>query len=452
MGDRLVIERPDGEVIEVRGYRASAPHADVQRYGGGRVSAAKLPPRVDLRPHMTKIENQGGLSSCVANAVAGAYEYLVKRHLEEDYDVSRLFIYYNARQLHGAQNRDDGTGIDMAVASLARFGACSEEVWPYREAKVNAEPDEEAYEEAANFPVEDIYKLPVDLNVWKQCLAEGYPIIFGLLLFGSFDKHRRPGMIPTPGDNEVSRAEHSAHAMLCVGYSDPDQVFIVRNSWGTKWGDQGYCYIPYRYMMDGRFNFGDCWFIRQLEALELDEETWGEDEELLEDLPGMLAGMDEEAYEALLDDLGDVSLEHRLALLFIFVAAGDGDLSEDELDAIAEHLQEVFEAIGSEFDPTRVMQKVLKKMDRSHKKSVKLLEETVEIFGNHFTREALASIINGLEAVSSVDGLDDGEADFINTLVDAWQIDDDEAWEYDEEEGDEEDEEDWDEEEDDDEW
>jgi C1A family cysteine protease len=45
--------------------------------------------------------------------------------------------------------------------------------------------------------------------------------------------------------------------MLCVGYSDPDRVFIVRNSWGSDWGDKGYCYIPYDYLMSEKYNDGD---------------------------------------------------------------------------------------------------------------------------------------------------------------------------------------------------
>lgn len=113
-----------------------------------------------------------------------------------------------------------------------RKGACSENTWPYEIDKYSEQPPEEAYEEAANFVVEDMQLVPVSLDAWKQALAEGHPIIFGLSLFNSFDAQRKPGLVPAPTPSEVSRESHSGHAMLCVGYSDPDKVFIVRNSWG----------------------------------------------------------------------------------------------------------------------------------------------------------------------------------------------------------------------------
>ena len=40
------------------------------------------------------------------------------------------------------------------------------------------------------------------------------------------------------------------HAIAAVGYDDDKEYFIVRNSWGTEWGDNGYCYIPYTYLLN----------------------------------------------------------------------------------------------------------------------------------------------------------------------------------------------------------
>lgn len=71
----------------------------------GRFQSRKLPPKVDLRKYMTDVEEQVG-NSCVANAFVGAYEYLAKRANGESSDVSRLFVYYNARSLHGSENED----------------------------------------------------------------------------------------------------------------------------------------------------------------------------------------------------------------------------------------------------------------------------------------------------------------------------------------------------------
>ena len=57
------------------------------------------------------------------------------------------------------------------------------------------------------------------------------------------------------------------HAMLACGYSDQDRVFVVRNSWGADWGDQGYCYIPYDYLSDPDQTH-DCWTLRRAHNLD----------------------------------------------------------------------------------------------------------------------------------------------------------------------------------------
>ena len=49
---------------------------------------------------------------------------------------------------------------------------------------------------------------------------------------------------------ECQNEEEAYHAMVLCGYSDKDKVFIVRNSWGERFGDKGYCYIPYSYITD----------------------------------------------------------------------------------------------------------------------------------------------------------------------------------------------------------
>ena len=47
---------------------------------------------------------------------------------------------------------------------------------------------------------------------------------------------------------DLNSEPEGGHAVMCVGYDDERGVFIVRNSWGTGWGDGGYFYMPYGYM------------------------------------------------------------------------------------------------------------------------------------------------------------------------------------------------------------
>ena len=82
-----------GKAHVTKGYRAMKAAPGAKKFAADpKLKTGKLPPKVDLRGKMTKIEDQGETSSCVANAVAGSYEYWVKRATEQDYDVSRLFV------------------------------------------------------------------------------------------------------------------------------------------------------------------------------------------------------------------------------------------------------------------------------------------------------------------------------------------------------------------------
>lgn len=63
--------------------------------------------------------------------------------------------------------------------------------------------------------------------------------------------------MPQPTERSVG-----GHAVLAVGYSDDDKRFIVRNSWGTGWGMQGYFSMPYDYLSNSSLS-NDFWTIRR---------------------------------------------------------------------------------------------------------------------------------------------------------------------------------------------
>eukprot|EP00438_Fugacium_kawagutii_P000572 Skav211986 [mRNA] locus=scaffold2069:51911:52765:+ [translate_table: standard] len=133
-------------------------------------------------------------------------------------------------------------------------GACLEPSWPYDLQKINEKPSDECFKEATNYRVLDSRRVPVDIDMMRRCLAEGHPIVFGLMLTEKFFRPGPGGYVQTPSKDEKRSAEHGLHAMLIVGYNDRQQVFIVRNSWGPNWGDSGYCYVPYDYMGNEKFN------------------------------------------------------------------------------------------------------------------------------------------------------------------------------------------------------
>ncbi len=436
------IQRPDGSRRHVGGYKHKE-RPGARQFEPSHLDASDLPSRVDLRPHLTAVEDQGDTNSCTANATAGAFEYLVKQHAQADWDVSRMFIYYNARRLEGDDIEDEGSAISDAVEGLKKFGACAEDTWPFDKRHVNQKPSSTAYGEAKAEHVDDMEQVPTELDAWRHCLAEGRPIIFGLTLFDSFDKARK-GKVPLPNDKEQQRGKHGKHAMLCVGYSDTDELFIVRNSWGSDWGDDGYCYIPYDYMMNDELNSGDSWVIRHLEGVaQPDRTTWGDDSSILPSLDGELHKMDDVDYQVMLEALGEVALESRIALLYLVAAGADGDLAEDEVAAVAAAVQKVHDELGSEYAAEDVLAFVEK-----HIGDEKLIEESIVLLGAHLSRGMLASILQSMKAIAGADGeLAEEEREFIASITEVWEIgaaaqeeaaDEDAEDEDDEAEGDEE--------------
>ena len=272
-----------------------------------KIAKVDLPKKVDLRAHMTKIEDQGATSSCVANALAGAYEYWVKRDSQQDYDVSRLFMYYNARWRNGDQDEDGGSVIQLAMEALKELGACAEKTWPFEKPLLLEKPNRTAYEEASQFKIKEMQQVPLELEAWKQALASGYPVVFGCLLFDSFDEcNQRGGVVPMPSPKDVGRSSHGGHSMCAVGYSDSEKVFIVRNSWGDQWGDKGYCYMPYNYLMNPDFNGGDSWVFIPETPLVDPEDTWFDDDDPVTD-DGR--GVDFVINPFTVDDYEDVDLD-----------------------------------------------------------------------------------------------------------------------------------------------
>ncbi|MCP2729149.1 C1 family peptidase, partial [Limnofasciculus baicalensis] len=276
----VLINQNTGKRIKLGGFHKSDQKPpNSKQYAASRYQKKDLPHKVDLRPYMTKVENQANANSCTANAMVGAYEYLAKRMLGDSGDVSRLFVYYNARALDGKRVKDEGTSLTNCIQVLQDMGACTEDTWPYETSQVNKQPSDEAYEEAEQFLIEDAEEIDIDLFSMKHCLAEGYPFAFGMLLFKSFDKATKKGRVPMPDlSTEEGRETHGAHAMLCVGYSDKNEAFIVRNSWGDDWGDNGYCYIPYDYLTNPDLSW-DCWTIRKVTDLDFSRDISSDDEE-----------------------------------------------------------------------------------------------------------------------------------------------------------------------------
>ena len=257
------------------GYLPMAARADAPKYAPSiAVKFGKLPNKVDLRPLMRPVDDQGEMPTCVADAVASAYECWLKKASKKDQALSRLFVHYNARW-RGAQEEDGGTAIQLALEGLQKFGACAETLWPREPGHVLTRPGTEAYQDGAATRIHDMAQVPLKLDAWKQALAEGKPIVFGIALFEPFDAcATRGGMVAMPAPGDLAHLRHFLHCLCAVGYSESEKVFIVRNASGSGFGDAGHCYMPYDYVLNPKLNDGDCWVFVPKVPSQPPRETW----------------------------------------------------------------------------------------------------------------------------------------------------------------------------------
>ena len=217
---------------------------------------------IDLSHDFTPIKNQGPVGACTTFAVTAVYEYILKKNDRKDHDLSERFLYYNARESDNRLDKE-GVAISTAINSIGEKGICLEEKWPYSFTEYNTKPSEEAYLDAEARKVKKALNIVLTGNqeenrdALRSAIAEGYPVIISLNLFDAFDHVGSDGMVPTPspGDSLIQREgfESTAHAMVACGFDDKNQVFLVRNSWGERFGKDGYCYIPYAYICNHEY-------------------------------------------------------------------------------------------------------------------------------------------------------------------------------------------------------
>lgn len=219
-----------------------------------------MPATVDLRSKCSPVENQGSLGACTAHAGVGLMEYYQFNAFKKHIDGSRRFLYKTTRNLLGWTG-DDGAYLRTTMKAMVLFGICPEKYWPYDITKYNEEPSAFCYAFAQSYQAMKYYRLdpagtPVDkiLQSVKEKLAAHLPSMFGFTVYNSlsFD----PGFpdIPYPGSNDQVVG---GHAVVAVGFDDKRKIgketgaLLIRNSWGKEWGDKGYGWLPYKYVLSG---------------------------------------------------------------------------------------------------------------------------------------------------------------------------------------------------------
>jgi C1A family cysteine protease len=224
------------------------------------------PESIDLREWCPPVEDQGQLGSCTANAGVGLVEYFEKRAFGKHLDASRLFLYKATRNLMNVTG-DTGAYLRTTMQALVLFGVPPEEYYPYLVENFDQEPPAFTYSFAQNYQALQYVRLDplqtdteVLLDRIKTNLAAGLPSIFGFTVYSSIQDSASTGQIPYPCKGEQVMG---GHAIMAVGYDDELEIknssckvktkgaLLIRNSWGTSWGEGGYGWLPYEYVTKG---------------------------------------------------------------------------------------------------------------------------------------------------------------------------------------------------------
>ena len=252
----------------------------------GLLKAKGLPVTTDLRQWCSPVEDQGGLGSCTANAGVGVIEYYERKSFGRYVNASRLFLYKVTRDLM-KMSGDTGAFLRTTMGAMVLFGTPPEEYWPYTddEKKFDKEPPAFCYAFAQNYQAIKYFrhdppgkKAEEVLNKVKTYLFKGHPAMFGFTVYSSIEQAEKTGKIPFPSPKEKVEG---GHAIVAVGYDDKMKIknqygkiettgaLLIRNSWGKGWGEEGYGWLPYDYLLKGLAE--DFWSVLKKEWIDTGE-------------------------------------------------------------------------------------------------------------------------------------------------------------------------------------
>lgn len=212
-----------------------------------------LPEKVDLSKHFPRPGDQGRQNSCVGWAVAYSLKgYLEKR--ERKWPGTTTNQLFSPAYIYNQINDgvDEGSNIMRALDLMMREGVSTLADFPYSDRDYTSQPTARVKDRAKPFAIASFRRLP---TTWRNAeadtvgqarnhLADGFPIVIGMLVGKPFIAHRGP----RGSENYVgpqNSDKEGGHAMCVVGYDDSRNAFKLINSWGTDWGTNGYGWVSY---------------------------------------------------------------------------------------------------------------------------------------------------------------------------------------------------------------
>jgi hypothetical protein len=207
----------------------------------------ELPSIVDYRNQLLPVRNQGDQGTCYAQSAACMKEWQEYQDYKLNEYLSPQFFYNNRDYMNDNESFNDGdngmTGRDV-MRILKNIGICKETEYMYDNMNRNdncSDIPEWIKVNALKHRIKS-YARVNSLNGLRNDLFYNGPCLIAFPVYGS-----KNGIINAPmWERSKGDISMGGHAMTVVGYDDTKKHFIIRNSWGTNWGDKGYCYYDYK--------------------------------------------------------------------------------------------------------------------------------------------------------------------------------------------------------------
>ena len=213
-----------------------------------------LPAHVDLTSYFPAVSNQKRVNSSTAFAWSSILEYFERRTKGTIEPLSPLFLYKVTRNLL-LRSGDCGADLRSTIKAAATCGVPPERYWPYEPERFDEEPSAFVYTMAESFDSQRFIRLDppprngaATLDWVRAFLAAGFPLAFGFVVPVSISSD--PDIPYRPQLDSV----HGGHAAVAVGF-DNDRIsggkgaLLIRSSWGDSWGNGGYGWLPYAYVL-----------------------------------------------------------------------------------------------------------------------------------------------------------------------------------------------------------
>lgn len=216
-----------------------------------------LPSKVDLTESFPPIGNQGEYGTCVSWATG----YYLKSYLEAkdqgwqptsgNRQFSPKFLYWMLNE--NEKNGCKGSSFEANLDILQNTGITTLNTVPYEDLGEDCSVDRNSlprdwFSEADNYLIENYRKIDhTNTNLIKDYLADGRPVVFGAVLGQKFITWDEGASVLTEDRQDVNGI-HARHAMILAGYDDnkgPGGAFLVVNSWGEEFGDNGMIWVDY---------------------------------------------------------------------------------------------------------------------------------------------------------------------------------------------------------------